>query len=101
MLRSTPLSRQPDEGQSFSFGEDIAMTREQQDAPPRRNHSAILKAKVALTALGGDQTLAQVAERFDTHPNQTNDWKKKLLEKAAASVNGSADRPVHRQRISG
>lgn len=56
---------------------------------------------MALTALGGDQTLAQVAERFDTHPNQTNDWKKKLLEKAAASVNGSADRPAHRQRISG
>ena len=65
-------------------------------------NSAILKAKVALTALGGDQTLAQVAERFDTHPNQANDWKKKLLEKAAAAVDGSADRPAHlRQRLSG
>ena len=34
---------------------------------PRRNHSATFKAKVALTALTGEQTLAQLAERFDVH----------------------------------
>jgi transposase-like protein len=37
---------------------------------PGRNHSSAFKAKVALAALKGDQTLAQLAERFDVHPHQ-------------------------------
>ena len=36
----------------------------------RRNHSPAFKAKVALAALIGDKTLAQIAEEFDVHPNQ-------------------------------
>lgn len=60
---------------------------------PRRNHSPTFKAKVALAAVRGDQTLAQLAERFDVHPNQINDWKNQLLEKAAAAFDGSADQP--------
>jgi len=39
---------------------------------PRRNHSSTFKAKVALAAVKGDQTLAQLAERFDVHPHQIN-----------------------------
>ena len=35
---------------------------------PRRNHSSTFKAKVALAAIKGDQTLAQLSERFDVHP---------------------------------
>lgn len=42
---------------------------------PRRNHSAVFKAKVALAAIQGNQTLAQLAERFDVHPNQVTQWK--------------------------
>ena len=49
---------------------------------PRRNHSSAFKAKVALAALKGDQTLAQLSERFDVHPQQITQWKAQLLERA-------------------
>ncbi len=48
----------------------------------RRNHSPAFKAKVALAAIRGDRTLAELAEQFDVHPNQIQDWKKKLVVKA-------------------
>jgi transposase len=50
---------------------------------PRRNHTAAFKAKVALAALKGDKTLAELAEQFDVHPNQITDWKTRLSEGAA------------------
>jgi len=37
---------------------------------PRRNHTPAFKAKVALAAVRGDKTLAELAQRFDIHPNQ-------------------------------
>ena len=49
---------------------------------PRRNHSAVFKAKVALEAVKEEQTLVQLSERFQVHPNQITEWKKQLLEKA-------------------
>jgi len=48
----------------------------------RRNHSPGFKAKVALAAMRGDRTLADLAEQFDVHPNQIQDWKKRLLSNA-------------------
>lgn len=48
----------------------------------RRNHSPAFKAKVALAALKEDQTLSELSQRFDVHPNQIQTWKKQFLEKA-------------------
>jgi transposase len=50
---------------------------------PRRNHGAVFKAKVALEAIKGEQTLVELAERFQVHPNQITEWKKQLLDRAA------------------
>jgi len=44
----------------------------------RRNHSPGFKAKVALAAMRGDRTLAELAEQYEVHPNQIQDWKKRL-----------------------
>src|SRR6186713_208646 len=55
---------------------------------PRRNHSPAFKAKVALAAVRGEKTLAELAQQFDVHPNQITTWRSQLLE-GAAGVFGS------------
>ena len=49
----------------------------------RRTHSPAFKAKVALAAIKGERTLAELAQQFDVHPNQITTWKRQLLEGAA------------------
>jgi transposase len=59
---------------------------------PRRNHSPAFKAKVALAAIKGEKTLAELAEQFDVHPNQITTWRSQLLE-GAAGVFGAETKP--------
>src|SRR5438132_182843 len=54
----------------------------------RRNHTPAFKAKVALAAIKGDRTLAELAQQYDVHPNQITTWKAHLVD-AAAGVFGS------------
>ncbi|MBU9423689.1 IS3 family transposase [Burkholderia gladioli] len=58
----------------------------------RRTHSAAFKAKVALAAVKGERTLAELAQQFDVHPNQITEWKRQLQERAA-DVFGAAGMP--------
>src|SRR5258706_15077272 len=59
----------------------------------RRNHSPAFKAKVALAAIKGDRTIAQLAEHFDVHPNQITAWKSQL-EGNASEILGPGGGPT-------
>ena len=46
----------------------------------RRRYGAEFKAKVALAAIRGDRTLAELAGQYEVHPSQITQWKRQLLE---------------------
>ena len=50
---------------------------------PRRNHPPVFKFKVALAAIKGEETLAELSQKFDVHSNPITQWKSQLLEQAA------------------
>ncbi len=56
----------------------------------RRTHAAVFNANVALAAMGGDKTLAELAQRFEGHPHQITEWKRQLSERAAEIFGGGA-----------
>ena len=60
-------------------------------AGKRKAHAASFKAQVALAAVKGDKTLAELAQQFDVHPNQITTWRGQLLEGAAGVFGGVAE----------
>ena len=54
----------------------------------RKKYSPSFKAKVALEALKGEHTIAELASQYEIHPNQIHQWKKALTENAVGIFGG-------------
>lgn len=58
----------------------------------RRRFSAEFKAKVALEAIRGEQTINELASRYELHPNMITNWKRQAIDNMAAAFSGGTER---------
>ncbi|PXW81482.1 transposase [Nitrosomonas sp. Nm84] len=57
----------------------------------RVHNSGEFKSKVALAAIRGDETIPQLAARYEIHPTQINSWKRQLIALAAELFSRNSD----------
>ena len=61
----------------------------------RKRFTSEFKAKVAIEALKGHKTIAELSSEFSVHPSQINGWKKQLVEISKSAFNGKQDKQQH------
>jgi transposase len=66
---------------------------------PRRNHSAKFKAQVALEAIRGEKTIAEIAAHHEVHATQVTSWKNEVLENLAGIFGGKSSGRDEKERI--
>jgi len=81
-------------GSLIRVGKGFTMTRRK-----RRTYDDQFKAKVVLEAVKENETLAELASRYDVHPNQIRTWKNEFLENAAMVFGGDKDSKAENQEL--
>jgi transposase len=66
---------------------------------PRRNHSPKFKAQVALEAIRGEKTIAEIAAHHEVHPTQVTSWKNEVLEKLVGIFGGESANRDEKERV--
>ena len=66
---------------------------------PRRNHSAKFKAQVALEAIRGEKTIAEIAAHHEVHATQVTSWKNEVLENLVGIFGGESCGRDEKERI--
>ena len=66
----------------------------------RKKYSKELKAQIALDAIKGQKTIAELASEFGVHANQISIWKKQLLDAAPAAFSSGKDKDAEMKRLS-
>lgn len=97
--QSTAFVEGPIEGpQELAGPEGGSAGKQMMGRRARLNHSPTFKAKLALDAIRGEKTLAELAKQYDVHPNQITDWKTQMLGRAVNVFGGG--HPASRPSIS-
>jgi len=66
----------------------------------RKKYSKELKARIALDAIKGQKTIAELASEYGVHANQISIWKKQLLDAAPAAFSNGKDKDAEKKRLS-
>jgi len=64
----------------------------------RKKYSKELKAQIALDAIKGQKTIAELASEYGVHANQISMWKKKLLDAAPAAFTRGKDKDAEKKK---
>jgi transposase-like protein len=65
----------------------------------RKTYDDHFKTKVALEAIKESETLAELASRYDVHPNQIRNWKSEFLKNAVAVFGGDKDAKAENKEL--